>query len=193
VLNPNIVKAKGRPPGAPNKKKSNKAMSTIERDSSQHEIVLAAITRNGSQLKGIYRQQKKRERPKSAKSLPKAAAKKTTITNKRSIETIDLTASPRKRLKLTYFSNLSSDGKINEEATDDITEEAGEEVIEEVNDDVPFELVDDVDYGGNAEVIESPVRESPVRESPVRPRRSGRERQATRRSLDYHKEMRKGR
>jgi hypothetical protein len=77
--------------------------------------------------------------------------------------------------------NSSSDGEINEEAADDITEEAAEEVIEEVNDDVPFELVDD--DGGNAEVIESPVR----------PRRSGRERQATRRSLDYHKEMRKGR
>jgi hypothetical protein len=57
------------------------------------------------------------------------------------------------------------------------------EVIEEVNNDVPFELVDDVDYGGNAEVIESPVR----------PRRGGRERQATKRSLDYHKKMRKGR
>ena len=56
-------------------------------------------------------------------------------------------------------------------------------VVEEVNNDVPFELVDDVDYGDNAEGIESPVR----------PRRSGRERQATRRSLDYHKEMRKGR
>jgi hypothetical protein len=77
--------------------------------------------------------------------------------------------------------NSSSDGEINEEAADDITEETAEEVIEEVNDDVPFELVDD--DGGNAEVIESPVR----------PRRSGRERQATRRSLDYHKEMRKGR
>jgi hypothetical protein len=58
-----------------------------------------------------------------------------------------------------------------------------EEVIEEVNNDVPFELVNDVDYGGNAEVIESPVR----------PRRSRRERQATKRSLDYHKEIRKGR
>jgi hypothetical protein len=54
--------------------------------------------------------------------------------------------------------------------------------VEKVNDDVPFELVNDVDYGGN-EVIESPVR----------PRRSGRKRQATRRSLNYHKEMRKGR
>jgi hypothetical protein len=55
VLNPNIIKVKGRPPGTPNKKKSNKAMLTIERDSSQHEIILAAITGNGSQLKGIYR------------------------------------------------------------------------------------------------------------------------------------------
>jgi hypothetical protein len=76
-----------------------------------------------------------------------------------------------------------SDGEINEEATDNITEEAAEEIIEEVNDDVSFELVDDVDYEGNAEVIESPVRS----------RRNRKERQATRRSLDYHKEIRKGR
>jgi hypothetical protein len=69
-------------------------------------------------------------------------------------------------LKLTYFSDLSSDREINEEAIDNIIEKAAEKVIEEVNDDVSFELVDDVDYGGNAEVIESPVR----------PRRSGRER-----------------
>jgi hypothetical protein len=86
-------------------------------------------------------------------------------------------------LKLIYFGDLSSDREINEEVTDDITEKAVEEVIEEVNDDVSVELVDDVDYGGNAEVIESPVRL----------RRSGRERQATRRSLDYYKKMRKGR
>jgi hypothetical protein len=32
VLNPNMVKVKGRFLGAPNKKKSNKAMSIIERD-----------------------------------------------------------------------------------------------------------------------------------------------------------------
>jgi hypothetical protein len=86
-------------------------------------------------------------------------------------------------LKLTYFSDLSSDGEINEEAIDDIIEEAAEKIIEEINDDVPFELVNDVDYEGNAEIIESPVRS----------RRSKRERQATRRSLDYHKKMRKGR
>jgi hypothetical protein len=58
-----------------------------------------------------------------------------------------------------------------------------EEVIEKINNDVPFELVNDVDYGGNAEIIKSPVR----------PRRSEKERQATRRSLNYHKKMRKGR
>jgi hypothetical protein len=87
-------------------------------------------------------------------------------------------------LKLTYFSDSSSDREINKEATDDITEEAGEKV----NNDVSFELVNDVDYGINAEVIKSPVRESPIR-----PRRSGRKKQATRRSLDYYKEMRKGR
>jgi hypothetical protein len=86
-------------------------------------------------------------------------------------------------LKLTYLSDLSSDGEINEEATDNIIEEAAEKVIEKVNDDVPFELVDDVDYGGNAEVIESLIRS----------RRSRRERQAIRKSLDYYKEMRKGR
>jgi hypothetical protein len=82
--------------------------------------------------------------PSEVKSPSKAAAKKTTITNKRSIETIDLTASPRrrKRLKLTYFSDSSSDREINEEATNDITEEAAKEVIEEANDDVPFELVE---------------------------------------------------
>jgi hypothetical protein len=87
-------------------------------------------------------------------------------------------------LKLTYFSDLSSDGEINKEATDNITEKAGKEV----NDDVSFELVNDVDYGDNAEIIKSLVRESPIRS-----RRNGRERQATRRSLNYYKEIRKGR
>jgi hypothetical protein len=48
VLNPNMIKAKERSLGAPNKKKSNKAMLTIERDSSQYKIVLAAITGDGS-------------------------------------------------------------------------------------------------------------------------------------------------
>jgi hypothetical protein len=81
-------------------------------------------------------------------------------------------------LKLIYFNDSSSDKKINEEATDNIIKEAGKEV----NDDVPFKLVDDVDYEGNAEIIKSPVRESPIRESPVRSRRSGKERQAIRRS-----------
>ena len=96
-------------------------------------------------------------------------------------------------MKLTYFSDSSSDEEINEEATDDITVEAAEEVIEEINDDVPFEFVDDVDYRVNAAVMEVDGGNAEVMESPVRPRRSGRERQATRRPLPYRKEMRKGR
>jgi hypothetical protein len=48
VLNPNMVKVKGRPLGAPNKKKSNKVMSIIERDFSQHKVILAAMTGDGN-------------------------------------------------------------------------------------------------------------------------------------------------
>jgi hypothetical protein len=48
VLNPNMVKVKKRSLRAPNKKKSNKTISIIERDSSQHEVVLVAVTGNGS-------------------------------------------------------------------------------------------------------------------------------------------------
>jgi hypothetical protein len=83
------------------------------------------------------------------KLLSKVAAKKTIIINKRSIEIIDLTAFPRrrKRLKLTYFSDLLSDKEINKEAIDNITEETAKKIIEKVN--------DDVDYEGNAKVIES--------------------------------------
>ena len=55
MLNSNMIKVKRRFLKTPNKKKSNKAMSIIERDFSQYEIILAAITGNGSQLKGIYR------------------------------------------------------------------------------------------------------------------------------------------
>jgi hypothetical protein len=62
-------------------------------------------------------------------------------------------------LKLTYFTDLSSDRKINKKVTDNITEKAGKKI----NDGVPFELVNDVDYGSNAEVIKSLIRESPVR------------------------------
>ena len=58
-----------------------------------------------------------------------------------------------------------------------------EKVIEKVNDDVLFELVNDVDYESNAEVIKSPIR----------PRRNRKERQAIKRSLNYHKKIRKGR
>jgi hypothetical protein len=49
VLNPNIVKAKGRLSGFPNKKKSKKAKkSSIERDFSYHEILFTEVTRDSN-------------------------------------------------------------------------------------------------------------------------------------------------
>jgi hypothetical protein len=49
VLNPNVVKAKGRPSGSLNKKKSKKAKnSSIERDFLYHEVFLAEVTENSS-------------------------------------------------------------------------------------------------------------------------------------------------
>jgi hypothetical protein len=48
VLNSNIIKIKGRFLGAPNKKKSNKAMLIIKRDFSQYEVVLAAVMGDGN-------------------------------------------------------------------------------------------------------------------------------------------------
>lgn len=92
VLNPNVVKAKGRPSGAPNKKKSNKTKkSTTERDSSQHEVLLAEVTGNGSQLKGIHRGKRLQKAPISKATRKAAAAKKATTTRKRNVETMDLT------------------------------------------------------------------------------------------------------
>jgi hypothetical protein len=212
VLNPNVVKAKGRPSGSPNKKKSNKAKkSTTERDSSRHEVLLAEVTGDGSQLKGIHRGKRLQKAPVSKATRKAAAAKKATTTRKRNVETIDLTADsdveiqesaggsdadegdewphiddlypfpppppkepPPPKVRINYFSDLSSDEDVGNEAP-------------ELDDEVRIaSSVDEADMEvdrGNEEVIESPIR----------PRRSERERKATRKSLNYHAEMRKGR
>jgi hypothetical protein len=102
VLNPNIVKAKGRPSGSPNKKKSKKAKnSSTERDSSHHKILFAEVTGDSNQLKGIYREKRLQKTPISKTTKPattkktfttKAAAKKATITERHNyVETVDLT------------------------------------------------------------------------------------------------------
>jgi hypothetical protein len=49
VLNLNVVKAKGRPSGSLNKKKSKKAKnSSIERDSLYYEVFFAEVTGDSS-------------------------------------------------------------------------------------------------------------------------------------------------
>jgi MULE transposase domain len=81
--NPRTVQAKGRPKGSYGKGKAN---SSTERDSSHWEVIEAQITGDGSQLRGIHRQPKKRERLSGAKQIPKASAVK-----RRGVETLDLT------------------------------------------------------------------------------------------------------
>jgi hypothetical protein len=98
-----------------------------------------------------------------------------------------------------YYLSSSSDEEANDkiieisdEASDNADNEFPEEFIDTVNYDYPSDLNkvhgfdDEADMEvekGNTEVIESPAP----------PRRSVRERKATRKSLNYHKEMRKGR
>jgi hypothetical protein len=88
--NPRTVQAKGRPKGSYGK---GKAQSSTERDSSHWEIVKAQITRDGSQLRDIYRQPKKRGRPTGAKPPSKATAvkQKTAAKKRKTMETLNLT------------------------------------------------------------------------------------------------------
>jgi hypothetical protein len=81
---PRKVQAKGRPKGSYGKGKAN---TSTERDSSQWEVVNAALTGDGSQLKGIHRQPKKRGRPTGSKPTPK-----TTAVKRKTVETLNLTS-----------------------------------------------------------------------------------------------------
>jgi hypothetical protein len=90
------------------------------------------------------------------------------------IDNLEAQAPPTKKVRLRYLSSSSSDEEVDNETPI-------------LNDEVHIAPRDDeADMEkdrGNEEVIESPVRL----------RRSGRERKATRKSLNYHAEMRKGR
>jgi hypothetical protein len=90
------------------------------------------------------------------------------------IDDLEAQAPPTKKVRLRYLSSSSSDEKVDNEApifNDEVRIASGDDEADMEKDE------------GNEEVIESPVRL----------RRSGRERKATRKSLNYHAEMRKGR
>jgi hypothetical protein len=77
-------------------------------------------------------------------------------------------------VRLRYLSSSSSDEEVDNEApilNDEVRIASGDDEADMEKD------------GGNEKVIESPVRL----------RRSGRKRKATRKSLNYHAEIRKGR
>src|SRR4029077_721436 len=66
IQEPRIADPKGRKPGALGKQKKQKEDLTTERDSSYHEVVVAAGSSDNSQLKGIYRAPKPRGRKRKA-------------------------------------------------------------------------------------------------------------------------------
>jgi hypothetical protein len=70
VMDPFVVKAKGRSQGAVGKTRKNKRNTdkSTERNSSQFKRVHAEVTGDGSQLKGIHRKPRQRRRLKGAKT-----------------------------------------------------------------------------------------------------------------------------
>jgi hypothetical protein len=90
------------------------------------------------------------------------------------IDDLEAQAPPTKKVRLRYLNSSSSDEEVDNETSI-------------LNDEVRITSRDDETNmkkdKGNEEVIKSPVRL----------RRSGRERKATRKSLNYHAKMRKGR
>jgi hypothetical protein len=90
------------------------------------------------------------------------------------IDDLEIQAFPTKKVRLRYFSSSLSDEEVNNEAPvfdDEIRIAFGDDEA------------DMKKNGGNEEVIESLIRL----------RRSGRERKATKKLLNYHAEIRKGR
>jgi len=69
-----VIKNKGRPKGALGGVKSKIDWST-ERDISQHELEEAALLRDTSKLKGIYKVPKKLKRSKDLKTVSKVKIK----------------------------------------------------------------------------------------------------------------------
>ena len=109
-----------------------------------------------------------------------------------------------KKNRFHYLSS-SSDEEANDKIIE-ISDEASDidEIIDNADNEFPEEFIDTVNYDypsdlnevhGFDDEADMEVEESntEVIESPAPPRRSVRERKATRKSLDYHKEMRKGR
>jgi hypothetical protein len=180
IREPEVVRPKGRPPGSLNKRRKSSKWST-ERDSSQHEVVIAEVGGKGRKLKGIHAEKRLKKTTTTTTTIKKAT-KKVTRKRKRA-EIVDLTDSSdvesqkstekgestpiddqaikRARLEriknsIRYMSESSDDEVINEatgEATDEAIDEATDEAIDDafVFDD---EAIDQVTDDATDEVID---------------------------------------
>jgi hypothetical protein len=96
---------------------------------------------------------------------------------------------------LSFSSDEEANDKIieiSDEASDNADNEFPVEFIDTVNYDYPSDLNEVHGFDDEAD-IEVKEGNTEVIKSPAPPRRSVRERKATKKSLDYHKEMKKGR
>jgi hypothetical protein len=179
------VKLKRRLSGSLNKRR--KYTRLIGRDFLQYKVILAEIGDKGRKLKGIY---VRKERKRTFITTKKATRKRKSAEANIKIIPAHLQS---KKSRFHYLS-FSNDEEANDKIIEisDETSDNDEKFIDTVNYDYPSDLNkvhgfdDEADMKmkeGNTEVIESPAP----------PRRSVRERKATRKSLNYYKEMRKGR
>jgi hypothetical protein len=195
IREPEIVKSKGRPPGSLNKRR--KHTRSTGRDFSQHEVVLAEIGDKGRKLKGIHAG---KERKRTSTTTKKATRKRKSA--EANMETIPAYLQSKKS-RFHYLSSsdeeandkiieISDEVSDNDEIINNVDNEFFEKFIDIVNYDYPLDLNkvhgfdDEADIKikkGNTEVIEllAPSR------------RSVRKRKATKKLLDYYKEIRKGR
>jgi hypothetical protein len=103
-----------------------------------------------------------------------------------------------KKSRFHYLSSSSDEEandkiiKISDEASNNADNEFPEEFIDTVNYDYPSDLNKVHGFDDEAD-IEVEKGNTKIIESPASPRRNVRERKAIRKSLNYYKEMRKGR
>jgi hypothetical protein len=165
IREPKVIKLKGRPSGSLNKRRKFSKW-LIERNSSQHKVVIAEVGGKGRKLKGIHAEKRlkkiiiittikkvikkitrKRKRAEIVDLTDSSDVESQKFTKKGESTLIDDQAIKRVRLERTknnirYMSESSDDEVINE-ATGEATGEATDEAIDEATDEAIDEAIDE--------------------------------------------------
>jgi hypothetical protein len=188
------VKLKERSSKSLNKRRKHTQL--IGRNSLQHKIILAEIGDKKRKLKGIHAGKERKRTFTITKATRKRKSTKTNI----KITPAHLQS---KKSRFHYLSSSDEEAndkiiKISDEASDNneiinnADNEFSEKFIDTVNYDYPSNLNKVHGFDDEADIkIEKDNTE--VIESPAPSRRSVRKKKATRKSLNYHKEIKKGR